>query len=198
MKKLLIILILTTISGNLYSLTYTTAKLPDEKTVEIGASGGILTDGNFEGLLTVEYPWIDRLGSILKLGYKSETDYTNTKEKSLIRKGFYVGLENKILLAFRFGGTDYLSLTLGGHYCEVAGADVAIQLGNFFKNFDNYIGFDFDINFLKNNKITYPGAFVLGVKIKPFSPKTALLIEAGIPLTDYTKYQFGISFKYNL
>jgi len=189
MRYVKILIFVFAFSSNLYSLTYFPPKVSDKGVFNIGAGGSVITDGSFEVLMTSEYSFSQSLSTILKLGYRDIKDE---------EKGWYGNIEQKILIAERFGGTDYLSLTIGGHYCEIMGIDFSITLGNSFKNFDNYAGFDCEINFFDNNEIKYPAHFILGVKLKPFSSQQGLIIEAGLPVTSFTSYQFGILLQVNI
>lgn len=187
-KIIIILVLITSISG--YGMIYSPSKMLEKGKLDIGIGGNIVINKSYETLIMAEYSLLSRLSSIIKLGYY------NAKEDDI--KGFYGSFEEKILIASRFGGTDYLSLIIGTHYCEKIGIDASIIVGNFFKNFDNYVGVDFDINLYDKNEIKYPGHFVMGVKLRPLTEKIGLVIECGLPITSYTGYQFGTAIRYEI
>ncbi|MBN1899459.1 MAG: hypothetical protein JW827_11835 [Spirochaetes bacterium] len=175
------------LTGVISPMTYTTPKLPEQGALDLGIGGSVAINGDYQVLVMGEYSLSSSISPVLRVGYQ------HTEQSG---KGFYAGLEGKIIIAERFGGTDYFSLLLGAHYCEKAGLDTGLVIGNFFQNFDNYVGLDFDINFF--DEITYPGHFILGVKIKPFSGQQGLVIELGLPVTSFTTYTFDLAMRFDI
>jgi len=158
----------------------------------------------FGGFFIGEYGASDSINLILRTGYAME-------EAGLP----YAGLETKFILSERFGGTDVFALNIGGHWSggpngrfeKSFGVDVALVAGNFFFKFDNYLGFDFDFDFVKDTfkpednekftptKICYPGEFIFGAKLTPFANKNnGIIIEGGIPVTSYSSYRMGFAY----
>lgn len=144
-------------------------------------------DAYFGFLGSTDFGISDRLNSVIKIGY------TREEEGSV-----YLGLEGRILILKRLGGTDYFTLTLGGHYNkENPGVDLGLSIGNIFNTIDNYFGLDFDLDFIEN-EIIYPGDFILGIKFKPFKNNSSIVVEGGIPVTSFSSYKLGLSWRLNL
>ncbi len=188
-KTLFLLLLIFLLNSVAYGLTFDSAKVLEKGQVSF-AIASYLADGRigtktayFGALLINEYGVMDSLNSVVRLGYCME-------EEAVV----YAGLEGKILLTERFGGTDVFTLNIGGHYKKNVGVDLVISAGNFFFKFDNYFGFDFDIDFV-DDKIEYPGDFIFGAKLTPFSNKNnSIIIEGGIPVTSFSSYKIGLAY----
>ncbi len=187
-KVLSLFLLLFLLNSGVHALTFNSAKGVEKGQLSL-AVAPYVADGigeksvYFSTFLIAEYGAMDSLNSILRLGYCME-------EEGMV----YAGLEGKILLSERFGGTDVFALTIGGHYKKNMGVDLAISAGNFFFKFDNYLGFDFDIDFAED-EIIYPGDFIFGAKLSPFNnKKNGIIIEGGIPVTSFSSYKLGFAY----
>ena len=170
MRYVKILIFVFAFSSNLYSLTYFPPKVSDKGVFNIGAGGSVITDGSFEVLMTSEYSFSQSLSTILKLGYRDIKDE---------EKGWYGNIEQKILIAERFGGTDYLSLTIGGHYCEIMGIETILNPKNFCV-------------------LKYLHAFLYSSIPAFISSRWSSRVEAGLPVTSFTSYQFGILLQVNI
>ncbi len=186
MKKFLLPIIFIFITMQLlYSLPYNNSRNLAE--TEVLVSGGLYLDSNmnYGALGLLEYGASSYFLPIIKIGYlKSD------------KGSFYAGLESKIIITKNFGGIDYLSLNLGGHYYNNMGIDFSILSGNLYKNIDIYMGLDFDIDFA--DSIEYPANFIIGTLLKPFRGREGVLIEIGIPITSYSYYQLGCAVRFSL
>jgi hypothetical protein len=167
-------------------------------------SSGLDKDSPYFGFLLMnDYGLFDSLDTVVKAGYIIDAAYSYTEKTNFSfdrkKEGMpYAGLEFKILLADRFGGTDKWSMNIGGHFTKNVGIDISMTLGSTFFKFDNYIGLDFDIELIENQakKIIYPGNFIFGAKFAPFSnKKNYICLEGGIPVTSYGSYQLGTAYR---
>ncbi len=181
---LLIIFILVCYTSISYGLFFNSPSLLEPKEVFFSLSPYYAANNNWGIYVMNTLGIIKRLNSNIKLGY----DHYLTDE-------LYIGIEAKILLFESFGGTDNFSLNLGGHYRKKSGLDLGMSFGNEYNRFENYIGLDFDIEFI-DKKVEYPGDLVLGIKTYLFSYNNTLSIEGGIPITSYSDYKLGISIQY--
>lgn len=167
-----------------YALFFNSASVLDPRKTVLGLAPYAALGGEWGLFLVNEYGILEKLNSVLRLGF--------------VRRGasdLYAGLELKYLLFRFFSGSDNFSLLAGGHYSHCGVLDAGIVLGNEFRGFEHYIGLDFDIEF-DSPKTRYPADFVVGVKTAYFTGKNQLVLEGGIPVTSYSRYKLGFSFRY--
>ncbi len=182
---LLLLLFLVTKPG--FGLNYNSPALLEKGDLSVASSVYIDDNAYYGILLNSDYGFSSYFNPVVKIGYQHSG-----------RGDIYLGLEGKILLAERFGGTDYFTIYLGGHYYnEIAGIDFSISIGNIVNVMDNYIGFDFDFEFI-DEEIEYPCDFIMGIKFKPFDNDNSIVIEGGIPVTSYSSYKLGVSMRFIL
>jgi len=188
MKKLcgicfLIFFLFFCIKSSGFSQIFNSPNLLEKKKINL-STGSFLDGGLHFGLFVInEYGILDWLNSVVKLGFVK-------KEDNL----FYGGVEARFLIARRFGGTDWMALSVGSHYTKNVGIDLSLFAGNKFFKVENYLGFDFNFELTKD-EFEYPGDFVLGAKFQPFkNEKHNIVIEGGIPVTSFSSYKLGVAY----
>ncbi len=186
MIKRIIISIFCLFYTTLYSMHYNCPGLLKKGEIDLGISMFVSANESIGGLLLSDFGIHRNLNSVFKAGYMSETTGRP-----------YFGLELKMLLFKRFGGTDNFTINFGGHYKKDPGVDFAITIGNVVNAFNSYVGLDFDFDFV-DKEVEYPASFILGVKLQPFSRNNHLVVEAGIPITSYSSYKLGLAMRFNL
>ena len=146
MKKIVIIFFIFLINCSfIRSMSYNSVALLKKSKVSLSIGSYLDAESGFGFLLINDIGLLNRLNSIVRLGV--------VKQKET---AFYAGLEGKILVLNKFGGTDKLSIILGGHYNKNMGIDTALLIGNTFFKVENFIGLDFTkvgcIRFMKEVK----------------------------------------------
>ncbi len=190
-RILLILLLILFFNNQVYSLNFNSPGALKQNDISISLASFIEHDGNFGVLLINDFGVIDWLNPIIKIGFTPVYDVVG-------KETVYLGLETKIMIWERFGGTDKFSVYMGGHYKlrnEVSGLDLGISIGSTFFKFDNYIGIDVDLDFV-NNEIQYPIDFIIGAKFTPFNNKKfSFDIEVGIPIAYSYNYKLGTALR---
>lgn len=176
---------------HLNALNYNSPALLDKGNMDVALSCFIDDDAYYGIIANTDYGLSSFLNSVVKIGYQH-----------LGQGDIYLGLEGKLLLARRFGGTDNLALYFGGHmYHDIPGIDLSISFGNMVNTIGYFFGFDCDFNLVDkkfNDNLEYPIDFIIGVNFKPFSNDNRIIIEGGIPITSYSSYKLGASMRLNL
>ncbi len=193
-RILLILFLILFFNNQVYSLNFNSPGALKQSDINISLAASIEHNGNFSALLINDFGIMDWLNSIIKIGVAPTYEEIGSET-------MYLGLETKIMIWERFGGTDKFSLYLGGHHKlknKVSGVDLGISIGSTFFKFENYIGLDFDLDFV-NNEIQYPTDFIVGGEFTPFSNKKhSIAIEIGIPVAYSYSYKFGAALRFGL
>lgn len=178
-QKIILILLFFWFCSRSYGLNFDSPRLLKQSDADISVAAFLEDNFNFGLFLINDYGIVDRLNSIIKLGFIPSY-------KSVGSDMLYAGIEGKILIAERFGGTDNFTVKLGGHYKQrksIMGLDLSVCVGSMFFKFDNYLGLDFDIDFV-GSKVIYPGEFIFGGEFTPFVNKRhSFVVEGAVPIT---------------
>ncbi len=189
---LLLIIFFLFISNQAYGLRFNGPSMLRQSDINLSLGTFIEHDGGFGMLLINDFGIVNKFGTVAKIGF-IPVYQTNAASS------FYFGLETKILIWERFGGTDRFAFVIGGHYLiegGVPGIDLSINIGSRFFKFENYIGLDVDINFSEAGEVQYPIDFIVGAKFTPFNNKKhSIVIEVGIPIAYSYLWKLGFAIR---
>ncbi len=176
-KGIVIFIIALSISSQLKGSILNRADAVKKNKYMLGIGSGLEFNNNYMCLGSFEYGISHIINFILKTGYLND-------------ENFYIQGLVRFLVTERFGGTDNLVISAGGHYSKKPGFDTALFIGDKVKSMNYHLGFDFSFNFPSNNsdKLEYPGSFVMGLSFYLNFIKKLLTVEFNVPVTSYRNY----------